>query len=222
MSHCSFFFFLFLNTALPISVSATEFVYNRDFNSSNIVLSGNTATIQNSIVTLTNKTFFSIGRAFYPYKIPMKATNFSTPLPFVTSFIFSIAPCKGFLPGHGFAFIFSPTMNLTGATSGNYLGLFNRSDEGNPSNHVFGIEFDIFRNEEFDDINDNHVGVDINSLSSLYSEPAGFWGGRDGEELEELLLGNGENYQVDRVCGFKAKCYYDSSREKEASEAFDY
>ncbi|KAI4322682.1 hypothetical protein L6164_022352 [Bauhinia variegata] len=126
----------------------------------------------------------------------MKATNFSTPLPFVTSFIFSIAPCKGFLPGHGFAFIFSPTMNLTGATSGNYLGLFNRSDEGNPSNHVFGIEFDIFRNEEFDDINDNHVGVDINSLSSLYSEPAGFWGGRDGEELEELLLGNRENYQV--------------------------
>lgn len=36
----------------------------------------------------------------------------------------------------------------------------------------------------------------MNSLISLYSQPAGFWGGRNGDELEELRLDNGENYQV--------------------------
>ena len=117
-------------------------------------------------------------------------------LPFATSFIFSIAPCKGFPTAHGFAFVLSPTMNIYKATSGNYLGIFNRSDLGNSSDHIFAVEFDDFKNEDFNDINDNHVGVDINSLISAYSEPAGFWSGRDDEEWEELDLHNGENYQV--------------------------
>ncbi|XP_020229399.1 probable L-type lectin-domain containing receptor kinase VII.2 [Cajanus cajan] len=196
MSHRTLFFLL-LNITLHVltSESATEFVYNRDFNSSNIKLEGN-ATIQNSILTLTNQTFFSIGRAFYPHTIPTKPPNSSTLLPFATSFIFSVAPCENFPVAHGFAFIFSPRMAINGALSGNYLGLFNRSTSGNSSNHVLAVEFDDFRNEDFNEENDNHVGVDLNSMISLYSEPAGFWGGREGEELEGLKLADGRNYQV--------------------------
>ncbi|XP_004487272.1 probable L-type lectin-domain containing receptor kinase VII.2 [Cicer arietinum] len=176
-------------------VSATEFVYNRNFNSTNINIYGN-ATIQNSILTLTNQTFFSIGRAFYPYKLPTKPKNSSTFHSFATSFIFSIAPCNNFPVAHGFAFIFSPSKVINGALSGNYLGLFNRSSSGNSSNHVFAVEFDDFRNEEFNEMNGNHVGVDLNSMISEYSEPAEFWGGENGEELESLKLSSGENYQV--------------------------
>ena len=87
-------------------------------------------------------------------------------------------------------------MVINGELSGNYLGLFNRSTAGNSSNHVFAIEFDDFRNEEFNEVNDNHVGVDVNSMMSVYSEPAGFWGGKDGETMEELKLASGQNYQV--------------------------
>ncbi|XP_022633592.1 probable L-type lectin-domain containing receptor kinase VII.2 isoform X1 [Vigna radiata var. radiata] len=190
-------FFLVLNLVLQvlISVSANEFVYNRNFNSSNVKLYGN-ATIQNSILTLTNKTFFSIGRAFYPQKIKTKPSNSSTVLPFATSFIFSVSPCENFPIAHGFAFLFAPVMAVNGALSGNYLGLFNRSTSGNSSNHVFAVEFDDFRNEEFNEENDNHVGVDLNSIISEYSEPAGFWGGREGEEWEDLKLADGRNYQV--------------------------
>ncbi|KAK4286156.1 hypothetical protein QN277_002751 [Acacia crassicarpa] len=186
------FFFLLITILLLSSVSSTEFVYNRDFNSTNIVLSGN-ATIQSSVLTLTNQTFFSIGRAFYPHKIPIKSPKSSTPLPFATSFIFSIAPCKGFPTAHGFAFVLSPVMAISRATSGNYLGLFNRTNDGDPSNHIFAIEFDDFRNEEFNEKNDNQVGVDLNSLISKYSDTAGFW---NGDQLEELKLDSGENYQV--------------------------
>ncbi|KAL2331694.1 hypothetical protein Fmac_019275 [Flemingia macrophylla] len=199
MSHRTLFlFFLTLSVGLqvPSSVSATEFVYNRNFNSSNVRLLGN-ATIQSSILTLTNQTFFSIGRAFYPQRIPTKALNSSTVLrPFATSFIFSVAPCENFPVAHGFAFVFSPVMAINGALSGNYLGLFNRSTSGNSSNHVFAVEFDDFRNEEFNEVNDNHVGVDLNSMISMYSEPAGFWGGTEGEEFENLKLADGRNYQV--------------------------
>ncbi|XP_057455517.1 probable L-type lectin-domain containing receptor kinase VII.2 [Lotus japonicus] len=179
------------------SVSSTEFVYNTNFNSTNTILYGN-AIIEHSILTLTNGSSFSIGRAFYPHKIPTKPFNSSsTLLPFATSFIFSVAPIKHFLPGPGFAFLFTPSRGLNGTTSAEYLGLFNRTNEGNPKNHVLGVEFDTIRNEEeFNDTNGNHVGVDINSLESSTSHEAGYWGGKDDNEFEVLRIINGENYQV--------------------------
>jgi len=178
------------------SVSTTEFVYNSNFNSTNIILYGN-ASIQTSILTLTDSSFFSIGRAFYPHKIPTKKANSPTLLPFATSFIFSIAPIKNLITGHGFVFLFTPSRGVNGTTSAEYIGLFNLSNEGNPQNHVFGVEFDIVRNvEEFNDISDNHVGVDINSLRSLTSHEAGNWGGKGDKEFKVLDLKNGENYQV--------------------------
>lgn len=54
----------------------------------------------------------------------------------------------------------------------------------------------MFNNQEFNDIDDNHVGVDINSLVSFTSHAAGFWGGKGGDKFEDLKLNNGENYQV--------------------------
>ncbi|KAL5082211.1 hypothetical protein RYX36_010632 [Vicia faba] len=183
-------------TMILCCVSTTEFVYNTNFNSSNINLYGN-ATINRSILTLTNGSFFSIGRAFYPKKLPTKLPNSSILLPFATSFIFSVAPIKNYIAGHGLAFIFTPSRGLNGTTSAEYNGLFNLTNEGNPNNHVLGIEFDIVKNEEeFNDINDNHVGLDINSLRSLPSHEAGYWGGKDDNEFKVLKIKSGENYQV--------------------------
>ncbi|KAJ1434540.1 Serine/threonine-protein kinase, active site [Sesbania bispinosa] len=177
------------------SVSTTEFVYNTNFNSTNIILFGN-ATIQTSILTLINASFFSISHAFYPKKIATKPANSPTLLPFATSFIFSVSPIKNYIAGAGFAFIITPSGGVNGTTSAQYLGLFNLSNDGNPKNHVLGIEFDTVRNEEFDDINDNHVGVDINSLTSSASHEAGYWSGKDDKEFKVLDIKNGENYQV--------------------------
>ncbi|XLU93634.1 hypothetical protein S245_007986 [Arachis hypogaea] len=195
----SLLIYLFLLRITLVS-SSTEFVYNTNFNSTNINLYAN-ATIDDhshsSILTLTNHASFSIGRAFYPSKIPTKSSFSSNPLPFSTSFIFSIAPFKHLLPGHGFVFLFSPFEGANGVSSAQHLGLFNLTNNGNPKNHVFGIEFDVFKNQEFNDINDNHVGLDVNSLTSLASHDAGFWvSGKHDEKFKELKLNNGENYQV--------------------------
>ncbi|XP_022634002.1 probable L-type lectin-domain containing receptor kinase VII.2 isoform X3 [Vigna radiata var. radiata] len=189
---------LITNVILLNSVSSIEFIYNTNFNSTNTLIYGN-ATIESSILTLTNSSTFSVGRAFYPSKIPTKSSNSSTPLPFSTSFIFSIAPFKGLLPGHGFVFIFTPSAGTTGVSSAQHLGLFNLTNNGDPNNHVFGIEFDVFDNQEFDDIDENHVGVDINSLVSFSSHAAGFWGGNDGDRFEDLKLNNGQLVESHKI-----------------------
>ncbi|CAJ1956594.1 unnamed protein product [Sphenostylis stenocarpa] len=187
---------ILLLTATFSSVSSTEFVYNTNFNSTNIILYGN-ASIQTSILTLTNSSFFSMGRAFYPHKIPTKKANSSTLLPFATSFIFSIAPIENFITGNGFLFLFTPSSGVNGTTSAEFIGLFNLTNDGNPQNHVFGVEFDIVRNEEeFNDVSNNHLGVDINSLRFSTSHEAGEWEGKGDKKFKELELKNGENYQV--------------------------
>lgn len=60
---------------------------------------------------------------------------------------------------------------------------------------MFGVEFDVFKNAEFGDINNNHVGVDVNSLASVQAHEAGYWP-EDGNSFEILALNNGKNYQV--------------------------
>lgn len=57
-----------------------------------------------------------------------------------------------------------------------HLGFLNGTNDGDPSNHhMFCIEFHVFQNQAFNDINDNHVGVDTNSLISLVAYKAGNW-----------------------------------------------
>ncbi|CAN1816456.1 Probable L-type lectin-domain containing receptor kinase VII.2 [Linum perenne] len=65
------------------------------------------------------------------------------------------------------------------------MGLFNLTNDGNPRNRVFVVEFDVLMNQEFNDLDDNHVGIDVDSLTSVFQREAG-----------ELRLNSGENYQV--------------------------
>ncbi|PIN04393.1 Serine/threonine protein kinase [Handroanthus impetiginosus] len=192
--HIAHLLLLLLTTFLATQfTSAVDFLLN-GFDSSDVSLYGN-ATIESRILTLTNDTTFSIGRALYPSRIRTKQPNTSVVLPFSTSFIFAMAPYEGRLPGHGIVFLFVPHVGIQGSSSAQHLGLFNFTNNGNSSNHVFGVEFDVFKNEEFRDINDNHVGIDVNSLISLNASEAGYW--PDGENsFKKLTLNNGKNYQV--------------------------
>ncbi|XP_064958809.1 probable L-type lectin-domain containing receptor kinase VII.2 [Musa acuminata AAA Group] len=154
-------------------------------------------------LSLTDESF-SLGRALLPVPIRTKSSN-STVLPFAASFLFSIAPIIETLPGHGLAFLFAPAAGTLGAAPSEHLGLFNFSANGDPASRVLAVEFDVFRNGEFHDINDNHVGVDRNSLTSVSSAAAGYWPDDDGTgaAFVGLTLNDGSNYQawVDYDCG---------------------
>lgn len=67
-----------------------------------------------------------------------------------------------------------------------YLGLLNASDAGNFTNHLLAVEFDTVQDFEFEDINDNHVGIDINSLKSNASAPAAYYS--DDSSKQDLNL----------------------------------
>ncbi|KAK9092559.1 hypothetical protein Syun_027470 [Stephania yunnanensis] len=187
-------------TTLQSPTSSTYFTFNSFTPSSNLLFFGNSSLHKSpNLISLTNDSPFTIGRVLYPTRVPTKSPQKPhQTLPFSTSFIFSIAQVTNFLPGHGFVFIFVPSIGINGTGSAQHLGLFNRTNDGSFENHVFGVEFDVFRNPEFNDVNDNHIGVNLNSLTSFASHPSGYWRFDEKSDgyFEDLKLNNGVNYQV--------------------------
>ncbi|KAI4982605.1 hypothetical protein ZWY2020_023097 [Hordeum vulgare] len=76
-----------------------------------------------------------------------------------------------------------------------YLGLLSNQNDGNQTNHIFAVELDTFQNWELQDMNDNHVGIDINSLRSIQSHDAGFYHDKNGT-FQGLSLDSQEVMQV--------------------------
>ncbi|KAL5721766.1 hypothetical protein ACHQM5_005369 [Ranunculus cassubicifolius] len=91
------------------------------------------------------------------------------------------------------AFVIAPSATLQGGQPSQYLFLFNKTNNGNSSNHVLAVEFDTFLNFEFSDINENHIGIDINSLRSNVSSPVKY--NFNGVE-KNLSLISGDRFQV--------------------------
>ncbi|CAA7034042.1 unnamed protein product [Microthlaspi erraticum] len=145
---------------------------------------------------------FSHGQGLWSLPVPFKpSSNSRSPYPFETSFTFSITPRTNPAPGHGLAFIVVPALDNSGAGPGGFLGILNKTNNGYPSNHVFAVEFDVFQDKHVGDINDNHVGVDINSVKSAVAEKAGYWvqtviGKRRMWSFKEVKLSNGERYKA--------------------------
>ncbi|PSS15723.1 Legume lectin domain protein [Actinidia chinensis var. chinensis] len=165
-----------------------DFIFNGYLN-----LDGTAELGSDGLFTLTNSSEIQSGHAFYNFPIHFKNSTNGSLTSFSTSFIFAIVP-KTF-SGHGLAFVISPTKELSEALPAQYLGLFNRENIGLRSNHLLAVELDTFQNAEFNDINDNHVGIDINSLNSIASAPAGYFADKSGA-FNNLSLASGKPMQV--------------------------
>ncbi|XP_008790452.3 L-type lectin-domain containing receptor kinase SIT2-like [Phoenix dactylifera] len=190
---------IFLETlvvcVLFLEVSASidgEFTFN-GFQGANLSSDGVASVMPNGLLRLTNLTMHATGHAFHPTSLLFKNSQIGSVISFSTTFVFAIVP--GYpLGGMGMAFVLSPSKNLSGATHSQYLGLFNPSNNGNLSNHIAAVELDTSFNPEFKDINDNHVGIDIDSLVSTESYYAGYFT-NDGK-FRNLTLMSGEPMQV--------------------------
>ncbi|KAK9727207.1 hypothetical protein RND81_05G265600 [Saponaria officinalis] len=158
-----------------------QFTYN-GFQKDEIRVDGVATVHPNGLLQLTNTSTLVIGHAFDP--IPLEFGSPSS-LSFSTTFAFAIVPELQVIGGQGFAFVLSPSMDLSHTTADQYFGLFNTSTNGKSSNHIFAVELDSIQNLEFGDIDSNHVGIDVNNLQSVASASAGYFS--DAENRKKSL-----------------------------------
>lgn len=151
-----------------------NFIYN-SFLSANLSLHGIAEVASNGHLKLTNGSRQRLGHAFYPFPIRIKNSTDGTVFSFSTTFAFAILPEYGTMSGHGLAFVISPTRGLPGALASQFLGLFNETNNQDAKNHVVAVELDTIQSKEFNDTNDNHVGIDLNGLKSNFSGDAGYY-----------------------------------------------
>ncbi|XP_047322459.1 L-type lectin-domain containing receptor kinase S.4 [Impatiens glandulifera] len=172
------FLLLIFHSAILVLSQLDEFIFHgfKGRNSANISLNGAAEIKASGLIRLTNDTSRLLGRAFYSNPIRFRessspATSFS----FSTAFALAVVTAPGRPGGHGMTFVISPTKEPAGALPNQYFGLVNQNNTGNFSNHLFAIEFDTVQDLELKDINDNHVGIDINGLISNESVTAGYF-----------------------------------------------
>ncbi|KAF5206573.1 L-type lectin-domain containing receptor kinase S.1 [Thalictrum thalictroides] len=176
-----------------ISTEALDFLFN-SFNATDLTLISD-ARVESSIIRLTNDSNqFSIGRAFYPSTIPIQLTNPTNLSSFSTSFVFSILPQRSNTPGFGLAFVLSSSTSPPGAIAGQFFGLFSNSTT-RFNYPLLAIEFDTGRNTEFNDPDDNHVGIDLNNIESQVTQSAGYYDSSNGV-LVPVNMKNGQNIRA--------------------------
>ncbi|KAL8093473.1 L-type lectin-domain containing receptor kinase S.4 [Apium graveolens] len=189
-----FFIFTFFTTLSLSQLDEFSFTGFKHV-SNNVSLSG-IAQIQNDgILRLTNHTPRLQGHAFYPNPIKFKNSRTGKMFSFSTAFAIAIVPEYAKLGGHGLAFTIAAEKELNGSLPSQFLGILNANDNGNFSNHVFAVEFDTVQDFEFHDMNDNHIGIDINSLVSNVSVNASCFN-NGGSVKEELYLKSGKTIQA--------------------------
>ncbi|KAK1643775.1 hypothetical protein QYE76_061580 [Lolium multiflorum] len=172
-----------------------QFVYS-GFTGSNASLSldGNAAVTSTGLLELTNGTAQQLSHAVHRTPLRLWRSPGGGVRSFSASFVFGIIPPYSDLSGHGIVF-FVGKDNFSGALPSQYLGFLNSSNNGNATNNIFGVELDTIQSTEFKDPNDNHVGIDINSLDSVDAHPAGYYDEKTGA-FRDLLLISGKAMQV--------------------------
>ncbi|GJN24446.1 hypothetical protein PR202_gb12184 [Eleusine coracana subsp. coracana] len=68
------------------------------------------------------------------------------------------------------------------------MGLVNDRNNGNASNHILAVEINTVQNNEFGDINSNHVGININGVHSMNSSSAGYYDDKTGNFYNLTLM----------------------------------
>ncbi|KAI8008401.1 L-type lectin-domain containing receptor kinase S.4 [Camellia lanceoleosa] len=190
-------FFVIISTN-PVLSQLDEFVYQgfKTLDKNNLTLTDAAEIEKNGVLKLTNDSNGLIGHAFYPTPIKFKnSTTRGTVFSFSTAFAFAIIPKFTGTGGHGLAFSISPTNDFHGALSGRHLGLFNETNNGKFSNHLFAVEFDTVQDIDYKDISNNHVGIDINGLTSNASVNASCFV-QGNSAPKELNLKSGKTIQA--------------------------
>jgi hypothetical protein len=185
--------FLGLNFA-SFTIADDQFVYS-GFAQANLSLDGAATIRSDGLLELTNGTFNIKGHALYPTPLQFRRSPSGNVQSFSVTFVFSIISAYPEKGADGMAFFVAKNKSFSSALPAQYLGLLDDQNNGNTNNHIFAVELDTIQNSEFQDISDNHVGININSLHSVQSRDAGFYEDKNGM-FKNLTLISREVMQV--------------------------
>jgi hypothetical protein len=173
-----------------------QFIYH-GFHDANLHLDGIAEIHPNGLLQLTNISNQQVGYAFYPLPIKFNtsssssSSSFTQSISFSTNFVFAIDPQYPGLGAHGIALPITPSLDFSHAVASQYLGLFNASNNGLSTNHILAIELDTVLSPDVKDRNNNHVGIDVNSLNSIELAPATYFSDQEGKNIRlKLVSGN--------------------------------
>ncbi|GJM84618.1 hypothetical protein PR202_ga00303 [Eleusine coracana subsp. coracana] len=184
------------------SSSDEHFVYS-GFAGVHLTLDGAAVVTPAGLLELTNGTLRQKAHALHPAPFRFRNNYNGTSPPaarsFSASFVFGILCSDADACGHGIVLFVAPgSYDLSSAFPSQYIGLVNGTTNGAAADHLFGVELDTDQNNEFRDIDGNHVGVDINGLISVDSASAGYYFNGDDKSggFRNLTLASGEAMQV--------------------------
>ncbi|XVF44653.1 hypothetical protein PTKIN_Ptkin02bG0141100 [Pterospermum kingtungense] len=173
-----FIIFCTLLHLIAIATSAKERVveYNRfnDSHQASLLLGRDSSGILGGALQLTPATinddmmgihYNKSGRIVYNKPFTLWSPN-DTLASFSSVFVINIYKNDNWTVGHGLAFLIAPNISSIPDTSyGPWLGFTNASTDGNEDNQIVAFEFDTGRQPDIDP-DDNHIGLDINSINS--------------------------------------------------------
>ncbi|KAL8102267.1 lectin-like protein At1g53070 [Apium graveolens] len=174
-------FAVFLNLVAADSRSSFYFKnFSKDSNfESKISLYGDSKVGNDSLcVEMTSSLLHSAGRVVYKKPFRLLEGMPSSLVSFSTYFSFSMSQDSG----DGLAFFMVPVEYDMNEFDGGSFGLL-----GQKKIRFLSVEFDTFKDRKHGDLNDNHVGIDVDSFVSVKVSNV---------SLMKLVLNNGEKLQA--------------------------
>ncbi|KAM1133511.1 hypothetical protein ACFX13_043529 [Malus domestica] len=148
--------------AHPLSFKITQF----DQTTKNISYEGDASRVPRAI-QLNSQSSWMVGRATYTEPLHLWDSSTGSLADFTTNFTFVFDTGNNNVFSDGFAFFLGPVgYPIPPNSAASSLGLFNSTTKLRSNNQIVAVEFDTFANEAFDP-QKWHVGIDINSISSV-------------------------------------------------------
>ncbi|XP_022766824.1 probable L-type lectin-domain containing receptor kinase S.5 [Durio zibethinus] len=164
-----------------------------------LILSKNSYIVQNAIQVTPDITGGSMenlsGRALYRKSFRLYKGN-RTIASFNTTFVLNIQS-RTSPGGEGMAFIITGNYSLPENSDEKWLGIVNANSNGSPQAMVVAVEFDTRKSYD-EDLDGNHIGLNINSIDSITQVSLGGYGINisGGEDLRVHLQYDGKNLTV--------------------------
>uniref|UniRef100_A0A0D6QS65 non-specific serine/threonine protein kinase n=1 Tax=Araucaria cunninghamii TaxID=56994 RepID=A0A0D6QS65_ARACU len=170
------------------------------FNDSYFQVEGNHKVIQ--LTTESDGKTYRSGWVVYAKSIPVWDKSSGAVVTFTTHFEFVIArnTTNSFGNGDGLAFFMAPLgFRAPQLSAGKFLGLFNTTTAGNQANQIVAVEFDTNKNSQ--DPDDNHVGIDVNTIVSQANRSVNNGSLKDGKKWDAWVDYDGAKKQIEVFLG---------------------